>query len=128
MRKGRWRASFWRGHGFVKGRPKGQRTILQYKTPIDLQKEYYSIKKPYGEIEGSVEGGVGWIQWIEVPKNLRRKGYGEKLLIEAEDIMRKKGAKVFRPWYGVSDEFKALLIKSGYKKSDAGFWYKPSGK
>jgi len=40
MRKGKWRASFWRGHGFVKGRPKGQKTILQYKTPIKSVTKY----------------------------------------------------------------------------------------
>jgi len=84
MRKGKWRASFWRGHGFVKGRPKGQRTL----TRILGRSGYYTKAEPIYK-DGILYEYLGTVQKAKLDQVLEerpRRIFGNYTKISREKV------------------------------------------
>lgn len=65
-----------------------------------------------------------WLEGLRINPRFRRKGYGKKLIIKAEDIAKKAGKKISRMLIAQQNTKSLLLAKSlGYKVEDKWWLY-----
>lgn len=74
-------------------------------------------KQIVGFCKGYFDCGTFWISWICVDENIKRKGVASKLLLELENILKKKN--IHKIWFDTrinNHESNKLAEKLDYKK------------
>jgi len=81
-------------------------------------------EKPVGLVIANYDGRRGWINRIAVLPEYRREGVGSALIREAEESLKKKGAKVIAALIDRSNEpSRKLFEKLGYSMNDEIVYY-----
>ena len=79
---------------------------------------------PVGLVIANYDGRRGWINRIAVLPEYRREGVGSALIREAEEFLRKKGAKVIAALIDRSnDPSRRLFEKNGYNMNEEITYY-----